>query len=144
MGCECVSVRVARECVSTGAGVMKTSMTRMLPCASSQRKCPIGRQRSQTNTRQLKADGTVRRRSGQQSTRALKEADTWQLCERLMICDLCVREGAHRSTFHSECLTESCFFTLFCKCTATSFLCMWKMCLTISVLVSQLHACLPE
>lgn len=40
MGCECVSVRMAisaRECVSAGAGVMKSSMTQVLRCTSSHR-----------------------------------------------------------------------------------------------------------
>lgn len=92
MGCECVSVGMAlcvRECVSAGAGAMTASTSHVLPCASSQRKCLVGGQRSQTNTRRLKADGTVCRRSGQQSTCTLKEADTaavWEVDDMWYVC----------------------------------------------------------
>lgn len=95
MGCESVSVHLVismREGVSTGAGVMKSSMTQVQHCASSRGKfLVIGKQ---TNTRWLKADGTVPRGSGQQSTRTLYEADTWQLYKRLRICDMRVRQRA--------------------------------------------------
>lgn len=95
MGCESVSVQMVicmREGVSIGAGVMKSSMTQVPHCASSQGKFLVGGK--QTNTRRLKADGTVPRGSGQQSTCTLYEADMWQLYKRLTICDMRVRQGA--------------------------------------------------
>lgn len=97
MGYECVTVRTAicvRACVSAGAGAMKSSMTQVLRCASLRSKCLVGDNGHKQSTRLLKADGTVLRGSGQQSTCTLQEANTWQLYKRLMICVYVCQRGS--------------------------------------------------